>query len=167
MRWDTTLAAPHYGVREGHARVALGFPESLPFQLAVSGNKLIVLFPRTRAAPFQLAPEGEHLSQLGDATVSDSLGLIAHTPYPLDSNGSGFKVRTLTGSSDTNKPLELNFILGVRNAAVLRLPVLFEAQPAAVKQPSKVRRAVVIDMGHDGEDPGASSDYGIEKKCWC
>ena len=160
----TTLAAPRYGVREGHARVALDLPEGLPFQLAVSGNNLIVLFPRARATPFQLAPEGEHLSQLSYATVDDSLALTARTPYPLDRNRSGFRVRTLTGGNGTSKTLYLDFSPGLRSEAVRRLPDLAKTQPPAVRQPTEVRRAVLIDVGHGGEDPGASRDNWIEKE---
>lgn len=160
----TALPAPRYGVHEDYTRVAVDLPEGLPFQLAVSGNYLIALFPGARAAPFQLAPEGEHLAQLGYATVGDALALIARTRYPLDSSGSGFRVGTLPGGDGRSKTLYLDFALGLRSEAVRRLPELYETEPAAVQHPAEVGKAVVIDVGHGGEDPGAKSDYTVEKE---
>lgn len=46
----TVLAAPRFSVHENYTRVAVDLPEGLPFQLAVSGNDLIALFPGARRA---------------------------------------------------------------------------------------------------------------------
>lgn len=160
----TVLAAPRYGVHEDYTRVAMDLPKGLPVQLAVSGNNLIALFPGARAAPFRLAPEGEHLAQLRYATVGDALALIVRTRYPLRSSGSGFGVGTLPGGDGRSKTFYLDFAPGLRSEAVQRLPDLSSTELAAVRHPAEVGRTVVIDVGHGGADPGASSDYAVEKE---
>jgi hypothetical protein len=149
----TALPAPRYGVHEDYTRVAVDLPEGLPFQLAVSGNNLIALFPGARAAPFQFTPEGKHLAQLGYATVGDALALIARTRYPLHDSGSGFRVGTLPGGNGISRTLYLDFAPGLRGETVRRLLDLSEKEPAAAKPPTEVSRAVVIDVGHGGEAP--------------
>lgn len=159
-----TLAAPRYGLHDDYTRVAVNLPEGLAYRVAVDGNNLIVLFPDARAAPFQLTPESKHLAQLSYATVGDALALIVRTRYPLHRSGSGFRAGTLPSSDGRGTTLYLDFAPGLRGKAVQSLPDLSETEPAAVKHPAEVSRAVVIDVGHGGEDPGAISDYAVEKE---
>jgi N-acetylmuramoyl-L-alanine amidase len=136
----------------------------LPFQLAVSGNDLIAFFPGAHAAPFELTAEGEHLARLRYATVGDTLALIARIRFPLHDSGSGYRVGTLPRGDGRSRTLYLDFAPGLRGEAVRRLLDLSETELAAAKPPAEISRAVVIDVGHGGEDPGASSDYAVEKE---
>lgn len=159
------LAAPRYAVYdEGFTRVAVDIPAGVPYRLAVEGSNFIVLFEAARAEPYAVTPDGPQLVSLGYAEVGDgsTLALIASTSYDLDPAGRGFTVGRL-GAERGGETLYVDFAPARRGERVPALAELPRRELAAVQRPADVRKTVVIDPGHGGHDPGAVSDYVVEK----
>lgn len=157
----TKLSAPRYARHENYTRVAVDIPAGVPYELAVDGNNFIALFGAARAKPYSVTPDGPQLSSLGYATTGDTLALIASTSYPLSASGQGFEVGHLAGENGS-QTLYIDFAPGRQGEKVARLPDLSQ-ELATVRRPTGVRKTVVIDPGHGGHDPGASSQYVTEK----
>jgi len=162
----TRLQAPRYAEHDGYARVALDLPKGTEYRLAVDGENFIALFPGTRAEPFDARPESPHLTSLTYAPVGDTLALIVSTPHPLEASGKGFEVGVL--ENETGRVLYVDFGRERRGERVARLQDLPNMGPngglAAVRDPASVRKTVIIDAGHGGKDPGAISEYVVEKE---
>lgn len=159
----TLLDPPRYGVHEGYTRVAVNVPAGVPYRLAVDGKNFVVLFGSARAEPYTLTPDGAQLSSLGYARVGggEALALIVGTTYPLSAAGKGFEVGTL--EAEDGEVLYIDFGPARRGGRVGNLSELAAEGLATVKRPSNVQKTVVIDPGHGGYDPGALSDYVVEK----
>ena len=159
----TLLGPPRYGVHGGYTRVAVNVPAGVPYEFAVDGENFIVLFGAARAEPYTLTPEGAQLSSLGYARVGDgeALALIVGTTYPLAADGQGFEIGTL--EAESGEVLYIDFGPAKRGPRVAKLADLAVERLAAVKRPASVQKTVVIDPGHGGYDPGAVSDFVVEK----
>jgi N-acetylmuramoyl-L-alanine amidase len=159
------LGEPRYAVHsEGYTRVAVDVPAGVTFELAVEGDNFIVLFEAARAEPYALTPDGPQLTSLGYAEVGgDALALIASTTYALDPSGRGFTVGRLPAEGG-GETLYIDFSPEHRGERVAALSELPRRELAAVQRPADVRKTVVIDPGHGGHDPGAVSDYVVEKE---
>lgn len=156
------LGAPRYGLHETHTRVALDVPAGLDYRLAVEGNNLVVLFAGAHARPFELTPDEPHLTSLGYAKLGDTLALIVGTNHTLGDDGRGFRVGSVP--AETGEVLYIDFGATVRGEPVAKLRDLPGARLASVRRPASVRKTVVLDFGHGGKDPGAVSDYVVEKE---
>lgn len=160
------LDAPRYAAHdEGYTRVAVDVPAGVTYQLAVDGDNFVVLFDGARAAPYEVTPNGVELVSLGYRTVGNGgvLALIAGTSYPLAATGQGFEVGVLDAENG-GRTLYIDFAPGLWGEEVAPLADLSTRELAAVQRPQDVQKTVVIDPGHGGRDPGASSAYVTEKE---
>lgn len=161
------LGEPRYAVHnedESYTRVAVDVPQGLRYDLAVDGKNFIILFQGAKAAPFEVTPESEQLSSIGYRQVAGTglVALIISGKYDMKADGSGFRVGAIAGE-DNAEILYVDFAPALHGEKVARLPELPASQPALVKPPKSVVKTVVIDPGHGGKDPGAMSDYVVEK----
>ncbi len=159
---SVTLGPPRYGLHETYTRVALDVPAGLDYRLAVEGNNFIVLFDGARTRPFELTPEGPQLASLGYAALGDTLALIVSTTHALDEKGRGFQVGSFPAKS--GEVLYIDFGAAKQGDAVAKLRDLPKARLASVRHPVSVRKTVILDFGHGGKDPGAVSDFVVEKE---
>lgn len=156
------LGEPRYALHGGYTRVAIDVPAGVTYRLAAHEQNFFVLFGGARAQPYNVTPEGPQLSSLGFAEIgADGLALVAGTQYPLSAEGRGFSVGHLGGEAG-GETLYIDFAPSNRGERVVKLADA-SLGLEAVRRPADVQKTVVIDPGHGGEDPGAVSDYVIEK----
>ncbi len=156
------LGAPRYALHGDYTRVAIDIPAGVTYELATQGDNFIVLFRGARAETYSERPDGPQLSSLGFSELGpDQWALIVGTRYPIVASGRGFEVGRL-GGEGSEETLYIDFAPSLRGEAVADLNEL-APQPAPVRRPANIRKTVVIDPGHGGEDPGTSSEYVVEK----
>lgn len=156
------LTTPRYALHDGYTRVAIDIPPGVTYDLATQEENFIVLFHGAQAQNYSERPDGLQLSSLGFTELGpNQWALIAGTRYPLGAGGQGYEVGRLSGDAG-HETLYIDFAPGLQGEQVADLTEL-AVQPAPVRRPESIRKTVVIDPGHGGQDPGTSSDYVVEK----
>jgi len=156
------LPAPRIGLTDGVSRVAIDLPNGASYDVAAGTRSFIIALPGARAEP--------ETRQVGDdnvdaVSISGSAGRVTitiHTTFALDASGSGYRIGTVQRPDGST--LYVDFAAGLAGAAVTAVgqaPV--DDGPQALAAAPEMRQVVVIDAGHGGHDPGASSDYAVEE----
>ncbi len=162
------LAAPRLGLTDGVSRVALDLPAGHPYQVAVNGSSLAVLLPGVKAPAFaRTVDEDPNVERLAFEVLDGVVALVVHTRHPLAPTGQGYRVGTLPrGDVDT---VYVDFAPTVTGAAATPMSGGVTAvgplptAPLAVAEAQPRRHTVVIDAGHGGHDPGATSSWAREE----
>ena len=157
-----TLAAPHYGRHETFTRVAVNVPSGLKYQLALDGNNFIMLFPSARAQPYEETLEDPYLTRLGYAKVGNMLALIVNVKSDVDRKGHGYRIGRLP--EERSDILYVDFGATLQGEPIPKLPDVQKTRLASVRRAESAPTNVVLDFGHGGKDPGAVSDYVVEKE---
>ncbi|NLG08659.1 MAG: hypothetical protein GX560_05325 [Deinococcales bacterium] len=166
-RFGYAIPRPRTGITDGVSRVAVDIPASAGYQVAADGSTLLLVFPGARSEDVSLTIDDANLTTLSVGNGNGTVSLAVRTRHELDPAGRGFRV----GEVDKGdvRTVYVDFAPGLVGAAVMALatgdapaaPVV-EA-PVALTTVPEQRQVVVIDAGHGGHDPGASSRYATEK----
>lgn len=156
------LPTPRIGLTDGVSRVAIDLPNGASYDVAAGSRSFIIALPGARAEP--------QTRQVGDdnvdvVSISSSAGratITIHTTFALDAAGSGYRIGTVQRPDGST--LYVDFAAGLAGVAVTAVgqaPV--DDGPQALAAAPEMRQVVVIDAGHGGHDPGASSSHAVEE----
>lgn len=169
-RAGTQLAAPRTGLSNGLSRVALDLPAGQPYQVAVNGHSLALLFPGASAPAYLLGLDDDpNLRSVAFEVMEGMAALVVRTRHDLDANGLGYTVGSVPREGSETVYVDFGPALQGNPATPMadgetqvpispQLPVL-----APVVEAQPMRYSVVIDLGHGGHDPGASRSWAREK----
>ena len=159
------LAQPRYAFHENRSRIALNLPVGSRYNVLVADNRFVVVLPELRAAGFAQALDDPYLETISFAELDGDLALSIETRYPLSADGRGYDLGLLP--ADSSRPeqevLYIDFAPDLRGESAGTLNQSLSVQTAAAARAPVSRKVVVIDAGHGGHDPGASSTYATEK----
>lgn len=159
-RLPVRIPAPRIGFHSGDSgeftRVVLDLPIGQETRIAVGRGLLVVTLPDVRGDPYTLAG-AENLERLAFGQSGSDLLLIVRPRHAIDSAGNGFRFGEWH-SPDRVEVLSLyiDFAPGLHSEPV---ETLIAESPSWEELPT-----VVIDPGHGGHDPGASSTFAIEEE---
>ncbi len=160
-----TASSPRYAFHETKSRVALNIPSGSSYRILVEGNRFVVALAGLSAGVFQQAVNDPFLETIAFARLGEDLALMVTTRYSLSASGLGFQVGLLAASAEhpNEAVLYIDFAPDLRGESAEALNSALTVQAAADVQTPHSRKVVVIDSGHGGHDPGASSAYATEK----
>lgn len=151
----------HSGDRGEFTRVSLDLPVGQEAIIEVGQDLLFVTLPDVRGYPYTLA-DYVNLERLTFERVGSDLSLIIRPRHAIDPAGNGFRVgRWNPPDRDEVEILYIDFGPGFQGGPV---------EPPISEPPFQERlgapdpKTVVIDPGHGGHDPGASSTFAIEEE---
>ncbi|MDE0527644.1 MAG: N-acetylmuramoyl-L-alanine amidase [Truepera sp.] len=157
------IPAPRIGFHSGDSgeftRVVLDLPVGQERSIAVERGLLVVTLPGVRGDPYTLA-DAENLESLTFRQSGPDLLLIVRPRHAIDPDGNGFRFGEWH-SPDRVEVLSLyiDFAPGLHGEPV---ETLIAESPSWEGLGSQ--KTVVIDPGHGGHDPGASSTFAIEEE---
>lgn len=156
------LPAPRVGKNDGFTRVAIDLPPGATYQLAAGERSFVVLVPGARAEALSLPVDDENVGSVVVASGGGRVTVTVNTRFEVDARGSGYTVGTVP--KDRGMTLYVDFAPGRRGEAVTALGQPVAEGPQALAEAPQGRQIVVIDAGHGGHDPGASSRYAVESR---
>ena len=156
------VSPPRVGFTDGVTRVAVDLPPGVEYSLAAGGTSFVITFDGARAESFTRAVNDDNLGSIFLTAGSGRVALSVSTTYELDAAGSGYRVGTVPKANGSTLYVDFAPSLGGESVIALGQPVANE--PQALAQAPTLDRIVVIDAGHGGHDPGASSRHAIEKQ---
>lgn len=157
-----TLAAPRVGVTDGVSRVAIDLPPGVEYDIAAGGTALVVSFTGARAESYTRSVNDGNLGSVFLTAGAGRVTLSVTTVYDLDPSGSGYSVGSVP--KEHGSTLYVDFAPTLHDEPVAALNRPAASGPQALAQAPQLHRTVVIDAGHGGHDPGASSSYAIEER---
>ena len=161
-RLPVLIPAPRIGFHSGDSgkftRVVLDLPVGQETRIAVGRGLLVVTLPGVRGDPYTLA-DAENLESLTFGQSGPDFLLIVRPRHAIDPDGNGFRFGEWH-SPDRVEVLSLyiDFAPDLHGEPV---ETLIAESPSweGLGVPT-----VVIDPGHGGHDPGASSPFAIEEE---
>jgi N-acetylmuramoyl-L-alanine amidase len=168
-RFGYAIARPRTGITDGVSRVAVDIPAGASYQVAADGSMLLLAFPGARAEDVNLVVDDANLTSLTLGNANDSVSLVVRTRHQLDPQGRGFRVGEVDKGDVRTVYVDLAPSLVGAAVTALTTGANSAATPAPIEVPVALttvpeqRQVVVIDAGHGGHDPGASSRYATEK----
>ena len=148
------------GVHDGFTRVALDLGSVHEYDIAVSGDTMLITFAANAAAGAAWEQRDENLRSVYFSVVGDRPALVVHTQHDLSADGRGFRV----GTADPNT-LYVDFGVGLDGSAVAELVSDIAVDPttlarvgeplAVAPAPPQARPVVVLDAGHGGKFAGS------------
>jgi len=162
-RLPVRIPAPRIGFHSGDSgeftRVVLDLPIGQETRIAVGRGLLVVTLPDVRGDSYALA-DAENLESLTFGQSGPDLLLIVRPRHAIDPAGNGFRFGEWH-SPDRVEVLSLyiDFGPGLHGEPV---ETLIAESPSWEGLGSQT--TVVIDPGHGGHDPGASSAFAIEEE---
>lgn len=155
------IPAPRIGSHGEFTRVSLDLPVGQEVRIEVGQDQLFIALPDARGYPYTLS-NYENLESLTFERVGSDLSLIIRPRYAIDPAGNGFRVdRWNPPDRDGVEVLYIDFSPSFQGGPV---------EPPISEPPSQeglgdgAPTTVVIDPGHGGHDPGASSTFAIEEE---
>src|SRR5690606_38337280 len=161
-RLGYTLPSPRIGLTDGVSRVAIDLPTGATYDVAAGSRSFIIALPGARADQETRHVGDDNVESVSIAGTSQRATITIHTAFQLDAAGSGYRIGTVQRTDGTT--LYIDFAAGLAGVAVQAVgqaPV--DTGPQALAAAPEMRQVVVIDAGHGGHDPGASSSHAIEE----
>lgn len=161
------LAKPRTGQQEGFSRVAVDIPLTSSYQVAVGAGSVLLTLPGARGESGTIGIDDGHLSSVAVMSSEGGVTLRLNTRHEVDADGNGFRVGAIDKADVRTVYVDLApTLVGMPVAAVepaQQSAERREERPVALTTVPESRQVVVIDAGHGGHDPGASSDHATEK----
>jgi len=158
------VSAPRLGKQEnGSTRVVFDLPIGTKYNISVSDNSLIVAFAGLKTYSFDNIPKNDpNIIRIQSGNINGQDVIIINPSYSI-AQDSGYKYGFIP-AQDSNSKDRLYIDFHAKNATLVGVtPQAAEpTTPTATVINSK--KVVVIDAGHGGKDPGASSSYAVESK---
>lgn len=156
------LEAPRVGHTNGVSRVAIDLPAGAKYAIAAGEATFVISFSGARAEPYTASVDDGNLGGVFLTAGQGRATLSITTTYDLDPSGSGYFVGLVPKASGST--LYIDFAPDLHDEPVTALNRPAANEPQALAQAPQLNRIVVIDAGHGGHDPGASSSYVTEKR---
>lgn len=161
-RLGYVLPTPRIGLTDGVSRVAIDLPNGASYDVAAGARSFIIALPGARAEPETRQVADDNVDVVSISSTAGRVTITVHTTFALDASGSGYRIGTVQRSDGTT--LYVDFAAGLAGVAVTAVgqaPV--DDGPQALAAAPEMRQVVVIDAGHGGHDPGASSRHAVEE----
>ena len=161
-RLGYTLPDVRVGFTDGVSRVAIDLPTGASYDVAAASKAFIISLPGARSDASTRQVDDDNVDAVVVAAASGRVTVTVHTAYELDATGSGYRLGTVQRQDGTT--LYVDFAAGLAGIAVTAVgqqPA--DEGPQALALVPDVRQVVVIDAGHGGHDPGASSRHAVEE----
>lgn len=162
-RLGYAIARPRTGLTDGVSRVAVDIPADAVYDVATDGNALLLTFPGARAEEGSLQVNDGNLTAVTVTNGAGFVRLALRTRHPLSADGNGFKVGEVAKGAIRTVYVDLAPSLSGAPVMALAQAAAPAPLPVALTTVPEQRQVVVIDAGHGGHDPGASSSYATEK----
>lgn len=162
-RLGYAIGKPRTGLTDGVSRVAVDIPADAVYDVATDGNALLLTFPGARVDENSLHVDDGNLTTVSMANGAGFARMVLRARHQLSADGGGFKVGEL--DKGATRTIYVDVAPGVAGAAVVALTQAPAPAPTPVALTTvpEQRQIVVIDAGHGGHDPGASSSHATEK----
>ncbi len=162
-RLPVRIPAPRIGFHSGDSgeftRVVLDLPIGQETRIAVGRGLLVITLPDVRGDPHTLV-DAENLESLTFGQSGPDLLLIVRPRHAIDPAGNGFRFGEWHSPARVEVlSLYIDFGPGLHGESVGSLI----SDPPSWEE-SGAPKTVVIDPGHGGHDPGASSIFAIEEE---
>jgi N-acetylmuramoyl-L-alanine amidase len=154
----TMIAKPRIGSPNGLiTRVAIDIPTGQNTNFAVGNGVMVISFSDARSDSFTLNTSDTNVSKLSFEQLGSDLILIVQPRHDISPSGTGYEFGKV--AHPNHEVLFIDFAPNLQGDAVDVLST--EPGPA---DGAATGRIVVIDAGHGGHDPGASSDFAVEEE---
>lgn len=162
-RLGYVLPAPRIGLTDGVSRVAIDLPNGASYDVAAGSRAFIIALPGARAEQRTQQVGDDNVEAVSIAGSGQRATITIHTTFEIDAAGSGYRIGTVQRTDGTT--LYVDFAAGLAGVAVQAVgQAPADDGPQALAAAPQVRQVVVIDAGHGGHDPGASSSHAVEEQ---
>ncbi len=158
-----SVGEPRIGKHEGYTRVAIDLPAGTSYLVSVEGAKLIISLPSLKASNFIYTSDGPYIASINYELRNDVLALVINTRYALSAEGYGYRMGVVPASA--SKPSDVLYIDFSTSIYGQRPQAGVTSTPQAQEEASLPipARAIIIDPGHGGGDPGAQGVVSEEE----
>ncbi len=157
------IKTPRIGKHEGYTRVALDLPVGTNYTTAINGTQLIISLPSLKADSFYHSGDGPYVESVRYEIIGSTLALIINARYALSSEGYGYRIGVVPANgSNPHEVIYIDFSTSIYGQS----QQTGEASTAPTQGQNNLpaqSRAVVIDPGHGGSDPGAQGVVSEEE----
>ena len=152
------IAKPRIGSPDGLVtRVAIDIPIGQTTSFAVSDETMVISFPNARSDSFTLNTPETNIVKLSFEQFGPDLILAIQPRHNIGSDGTGYKFGKVSHAN--HEVLYIDFAPSLNGDVV----DIINTEPS-IDTTDTNSRIVVIDAGHGGHDPGASSEFAVEEE---
>lgn len=160
--------APRAGFTEGVSRVAIDIPTGATWQFGADDHTLLVSIAGVNADEQQWTVQDGNIERYAIRGEQGQVSLVVETTHVLDPVGFGYKIGEIPRDDGTTVYVDFAPSITGQPVTALRSPTTAPQEPPATTNaeplpPLEQKQIVVLDFGHGGHDPGARSQWAVEK----